>query len=105
MNFYICLSVHAHKVFYNLYTDIILSWSHHQIMKIYKLSRYWHFEEHDGMLNCTLRSLFLKDELIFQIEAGMTSRLQEFFNKQLYESAFKAVDKKLLQVPTICFSI
>lgn len=72
-------SVHCHTVFYNPYTGIILLWSHHQIMKINKCSRYWHYEEHTGMFNCILRLFFLKDELIFWIEAGMTSCLQEGF--------------------------
>lgn len=74
--------VHCHKMCYNPYTDIIFSRIHHIIMKINKWCRYWHYKEHIEMLNCTLRSLFLKDELIFWIEAGMTSCLQEgFFNK------------------------
>lgn len=60
-----------HQVFYNPYTDKILSQSH-QIMKISKKSRYWHYEEHIGLFNCTLRSFFLQDELVW-IEAGMTS--------------------------------
>jgi len=74
-------------------------------MKICKSSKYWHYEEYVRMFHCTLRPLFLKDESILWIEAGETSYLQEFFNKLLYESTFKAVDKKLLQVPQFGFQI
>lgn len=48
-------SMHRADSGYIPYTDIILLWNHHRIMKISKWSRYWHYEEHIGMLNYTLR--------------------------------------------------